>query len=462
MKKTLISICLFFTVAQVWAVDTYNAANGQLTIPTVQVGSATYNNVVVTVGEVIKINGGIPEGAKDSYNTITNILNIPAVLVGNTTYTNVTVSVGNVVSVGLPVFATSYQNAKGLYASPIAFPASLIDSLNGPPTTYAVGDFFQTGNIDLFTAFQNYHPPSTGYTGISQSDAISNSQYWSDFTFWKKQIDGTYTQILTMKGCLHPRKALVADFNQDTFPDVYVACIGYDRGTFPGEQSVLLLSNGQGGFNQIKVDNIGYHHASAAADINGDGYPDIVSTELMKGAYFLINNKDGTFTRNNSRILSGMMNDYSYNTLELTDVDEDGYVDLIAGGPNEPTVLNNSKIFYGDKNGYFGARNLIIPPVPGRGILVDFILVKNDGVNGLFVDRASDGTDAACYYCSTTLQWVNLSDMSSKVVFDKINKAIGPYYKYGPSWTMWWISSTQNGQNGVVPYWTITNYFVSQ
>ena len=462
MKKFFISIYLFFAVAHVWAVDTYNPANGQLTIPTVQVGSATYNNVVVSVGEVIKINGGIPEGAKDSYNITTNILNIPAVLVGNTTYTNVTVSVGNVVSVGLPVFATSYQNAKGLYASPIAFPASLIDSLNGPPTTYAVGDFFQTGNIDLFTAFQNYHPPSTGYTGISQSDAISNSQYWSDFTFWKKQIDGTYTQILTMKGCLHPRKALVADFNQDTFPDVYVACIGYDRGTFPGEQSVLLLSNGQGGFNQIKVDNIGYHHASAAADINRDGYPDIVSTELMKGAYFLINNKDGTFTRSNSIILSGMMNDYSYLTLEFTDIDEDGAVDLIAGGGSESTVLNNTKIFYGDKNGYFGSRSQIIPPVLGRGQVVDFTVVKNNGIKGLFLDRTADATDTVCFYCATTLQWVNLSDMSSKVVFDKINKAIGLYYKYGPSWTMWWIPSTQNGQNGVVPYWTITNYFVSQ
>ena len=231
MKKALISINLLFTVAQVWAVDTYNAANGQLTIPTVQVGSATYNNVVVTVGEVIKINGGTPEDAKDSYSTTTNILNIPAVLVGNTKYTNVTVSIGNVVSVGLPVFATSYQNAKGLYASPIAFPPSLIDSLNGPPTAYAVADFFQTGNIDLFTAFQNYHPPSTGYTGVSQNDAISNSQYWSDFTFWRKQSDGTYFQILTMKGCLHPRKALVADFNQDTFPDLYISCHGYDSGS---------------------------------------------------------------------------------------------------------------------------------------------------------------------------------------------------------------------------------------
>ena len=460
MKKALISINLLFTVAQVWAIDTYNAANGQLTIPIVQVGSVTYNNVEVTVGEVIKINGGIPEGAKDSYNTITNILNIQAVLVGNTTYTNVTVSVGNVVSVGLPVFATSYQNAKGLYASPIAFPPSLIDSLNGPPTAYAVGDFFQTGNIDLFTAFQNYHPSSGNYVGISQADAISNPQYWSDFTFWRKQNDGSYKQLTTMKGCLHPRKALVADFNQDSFPDVYISCTGYDSGTYPGEQSKLLLSDGKGSFNLRSVDDVGYHHSSAAADINGDGFPDIVSSEFSKPIYFLINNKDGTFKRDDTRIIGSISN--SYTAKELIDIDADGFVDLIAGYGFESQYKDSTKIFFGDKNGYFGNRYKVIPPVPGRGSVLDFIFIKDKIQNGLYVNRTADGSSSTCFYCTTTIQWVNLNTMDSSIVVDKISKQIGPYYLYGPSWTPWWIPSNQNGVNGVVPFWTITNTFVTQ
>jgi len=356
--------------------------------------------------------------------------------------------------------ATSYLNAKASYSGPITFPSIVIDSLNGPPTTYAVADFFQTGNLDLFTAFQNYHPTSTNYEGISQADAISNPTYWSDFTFWRKQSNGSYSQISTVKGCLHPRKALVADFNQDGFPDVWVACHGYDSGTFPGEQSKLLLSDGKGGFNQSSVDTVGFHHASAAADINGDGYPDVVSTDGVKQLYALINNKNGTFTRDESRI-TGAEKKNIYHAIELVDIDGDGNLDLVAG-MNEAQNANSTKIFYGNGSGFFGARSATIPPVSGRGEVLDFIAVTNNQKKGLFVNRTADGTDSTCYYCSTTLQWVDLSDMSSKLVLDKVVGQIGPYYKYGPSWTYWWLPSTQNGQNGVIPFWSLTNTFVYQ
>ena len=399
----------------------------------------------------------MPIGTKDSYNSVSNILNIPSVLVEGTTYTNVDINVENVISVGLPVFPTSYENAKGVYASPIAFPESLVDPLNGLPLVYAVGDFFQRGNIDLFTAFQNYYPSSGSFAGVGQSDAISNSKYWSDFTFWRKQSDGTYKQTLTMKGCLHPRKALVADFNQDTYPDVYVSCHGYDAGSFPGERSKLLLSDSKGNYRISEVDTIGYHHAASAGDINGDGFPDIVSSEFVKPIYFLINNKDGTFTKDFSRV-NGSINN-SYTAKELIDIDGDGYLDLVAGYGFESQYKDSTKIFFGSKIGYFGERFIAIPPVQGRGTVLDFIFIKNNNFRGLFVNRTADGTDSVCLYCSTTLQLVNLTDMSSKIVLDNVYRQLASYYK---SWMAWWIPSTQSGQNGIVPYWTITNTFVTQ
>jgi len=47
MKKLLIPFFLFLAITNVWAVDTYNPANGQLTIPSVQVGNTLYSNVLV-------------------------------------------------------------------------------------------------------------------------------------------------------------------------------------------------------------------------------------------------------------------------------------------------------------------------------------------------------------------------------------------------------------------------------
>jgi hypothetical protein len=95
----LILLCLVGT-AEAYGSDTYNSATNQLTIPSVIIGSATYSNMVVTVGGVVTVAGGTPSGIQDVYNPATNQLTIPSVLVGSTTYTNVTITVGSLISIG--------------------------------------------------------------------------------------------------------------------------------------------------------------------------------------------------------------------------------------------------------------------------------------------------------------------------------------------------------------------------
>lgn len=99
LKKLLILLSLLMMHA-CWAQDSYNPTNNQLTIPSVDVVGTTYNNVVITVGGVVRIDGGAPNGSSDVYNPATNQLSIPTVLVNGQTYTNVVVTVGQVVSVG--------------------------------------------------------------------------------------------------------------------------------------------------------------------------------------------------------------------------------------------------------------------------------------------------------------------------------------------------------------------------
>ena len=51
----LLYLFLFTFVNMSFAADIYNPASNQLSIPSVQVGSTTYNNVVITVGQILSI-----------------------------------------------------------------------------------------------------------------------------------------------------------------------------------------------------------------------------------------------------------------------------------------------------------------------------------------------------------------------------------------------------------------------
>ena len=99
LKKLLFGLSLL-TAQVCWAADTYDPATNQLTIQSVSAGGTVYNDVVVTVGGIVRLDGGTPSGSVDIYDFASNQLLIPSVLVNGTTYTNVVISVGQIVSVG--------------------------------------------------------------------------------------------------------------------------------------------------------------------------------------------------------------------------------------------------------------------------------------------------------------------------------------------------------------------------
>jgi hypothetical protein len=107
MKKILLLILSSISLST-FAVDIYN--NGQLLIPSVQVGVNTYTNVVVTLGSVVSIGNGAPNGFIDTYNLTTGQLTIPSVIVGSTTYSNVVITIGSVVTTG-PFYNTIQNNS---------------------------------------------------------------------------------------------------------------------------------------------------------------------------------------------------------------------------------------------------------------------------------------------------------------------------------------------------------------
>lgn len=95
----LLAVCFMHSTA--WALDSYSSKSGQLDIEKVQVGTAFYYNVAITVKRVVSVGAGPAAGSYDIYNSQNGTLSIPSVLVDNQIYYNVVVEVGGLVDAGI-------------------------------------------------------------------------------------------------------------------------------------------------------------------------------------------------------------------------------------------------------------------------------------------------------------------------------------------------------------------------
>jgi M6 family metalloprotease-like protein len=94
-----LAVCFMHSTA--WAMDSYSSKSGQLDIEKVQVGTAFYYNVAVTVKRVVSVGAGPAAGSHDIYDAQNGTLSIPSVLVDNQIYYNVVVEVGGLVDAGI-------------------------------------------------------------------------------------------------------------------------------------------------------------------------------------------------------------------------------------------------------------------------------------------------------------------------------------------------------------------------
>jgi len=90
----------FLMAANCWAIDSYNATSGVLTIPQVALGNVLYSNVNITVDQILAASTQAVADSYDTYNPVNNQLSIPSVQVGTAKYYNVVITVGKIISVG--------------------------------------------------------------------------------------------------------------------------------------------------------------------------------------------------------------------------------------------------------------------------------------------------------------------------------------------------------------------------
>ena len=138
------------------------------------------------------------------------------------------------------------------------------------------------------------------------------------------------------------RKLIQGDYNGDGNIDLFLIGTGWDYPPFPGEYPVLLFSDSDGVFTEKRMTEYqGTFHGGASGDLDGDGDLDIALVSGPTNSPILLNDGQGNFIE--SDLISNENKGTSRYTLEIFDVNKDGYDDIIVGGGEsfDWTIENN-------------------------------------------------------------------------------------------------------------------------
>ena len=288
----------------------------------------------------------------------------------------------------------------------------------------AYADFDNDGDEDVFMA--------SGETPVEMYLSDGSGHFTLDLTIFNGGVPEA----------IHPRKALVGDFNGDSLPDIFVLAHGDDSPPFPGEHPLLILSSPNGLQNITGLETyVGFQHGGASADIDGDGDIDIFVAESHP--FFLMNDGLGNFTYDTQKLPSDLTERPLY-TAELIDVDADGFFDLLVAGHEQDGM--ETSIYWGSSTGNYEASNkTVLPSVDGQGTVVDIDAddINNDGNKDIVVTRTGGGQEN--FYIGYYIQII--MNEGSRQFADKTSERI--VNGTGAEWIDW-IRLQDNNNDGYI------------
>lgn len=225
--------------------------------------------------------------------------------------------------------------------SPYIFRQNTIADYISEGGAYFYYDFNKDGKKDVWTWCYK-SPFNTNAIGISVFSEYEKNNF-------------TSTNIKIQKVLTSLRKAVVSDLDNDGYDDILMFSQGYDSHPFPGD-SICIYYPKDDKYQYLSED-IGFFHGGAAGDINNDGLIDIVAFGLPH----MMNNTPTIYiNKGNRKFIKSASNNINfpidgkggYPSVELYDVDDDGFLDMILGCSNTIKIIKNT-------NGVFNMQNII-------------------------------------------------------------------------------------------------------
>ncbi|CAM1358501.1 VCBS repeat-containing protein [Tenacibaculum xiamenense] len=239
-------------------------------------------------------------------------------------------------------------------------------------------DYDLDGDLDIYLLNHAIHTPES----FGKAELRNKRNYQTGDKLLRND-GGTFTDVSKEAGIYggingYGLGVTISDFNQDGYPDIYV-------GNDFHEDDYYYLNNGDGTFTERLKEYFGhtsrFSMGNDVADINHDGYPDIISLDMLPEDETVLKTSEGDdnvqvqkmrinnfgyhyqFTRNmlyvnqgnspylETALLSGVSaTDWSWSSL-FADYDQDGEQDLFIsnGIPKRPNDLDYIKFVSSDQ-----------------------------------------------------------------------------------------------------------------
>lgn len=217
------------------------------------------------------------------------------------------------------------------------------------------------------------------------------------------EFDLNKSNFVVQPGLTQTRKVVLSDINNDNNDEIISFSSGYDKEPWPGD-SIQIFYPKSKTYRYLSED-IGYFHTGATGDINNDGQTDIVafsgfSQNIKTHATCYLNKGNGNFELRNDIFQSIRIGYDNFYTMELFDINSDGWLDILLGGNGEFSIIINN-------NGTFS--NRIDLRIDGNDAILDigFFDLDKNGKMDLVINSTTLNYDG--YKLYAFLQYDNLS-----------------------------------------------------